>query len=95
MAPRAKKAEVSEDTSMEDAPPSAQQAQETGDEMQEDPFEEEDGKAEEEEEEVAQRVRIVRLALQSKNKPHRARNANIGISIAARIFRHCCFFRIP
>ncbi|KAF7539335.1 hypothetical protein G7054_g2233 [Neopestalotiopsis clavispora] len=59
MAPRAKKAEVSEDTSMEDAPPSAQQAQETGDEMQEDPFEEEDGKAEEEEEEVVQRVRIL------------------------------------
>lgn len=59
MAPRAKKAEVSEDTSMEDAPPSAQQAQETGDEMQEDPFEEEDGKAEEEEEEVIQRVRIL------------------------------------
>ncbi|ETS79944.1 hypothetical protein PFICI_07473 [Pestalotiopsis fici W106-1] len=58
MPARAKKAEVSEDTSMEDAPPSAQQAQETGDEMQEDPFEEEDGRAEEEEE-VVQRVRIL------------------------------------
>ncbi|KAK6217808.1 hypothetical protein LQW54_003317 [Pestalotiopsis sp. IQ-011] len=61
MAPRAKKAEVSEDTSMEDAPPSAQQTQDAGDDMQEDPVEEdeeEDGRAEEEEE-VVQRVRIL------------------------------------
>lgn len=77
MAPRAKKAEVSEDTSMEDAPPSAQQTQDAGDDMQEDPVEEaeeeEDGRAEEEEE-VVQRVRIVRhpaLYRSKENAPHK------------------------
>jgi hypothetical protein len=64
MPARAKKAEVSEDTNMEDAPTSAQPgqepAQETGDDIQEDPFEDNDRA--EEEEEVLQRVRIVSLA---------------------------------
>ncbi|KAK9781848.1 putative DNA-directed RNA polymerase [Seiridium cardinale] len=58
---RTKKTEVSEDTEMEDAPTSAQpgqeQTQETGDDAQDDPFEE-DGRVEEEEE-VIQRVRIL------------------------------------
>ncbi|KAK6077821.1 hypothetical protein SCUP234_00982 [Seiridium cupressi] len=58
---RTKKTEVSEDTEMEDAPTSAQpdqeQTHETGDDAQDDPFEE-DGRAEEEEE-VIQRVRIL------------------------------------
>lgn len=53
---RTKKSEQSEDTNMEDAPPSAQKA----DAMQEDEFAEEAGNGEEEEEEQVQRVRIVR-----------------------------------
>ncbi|KAH6654327.1 DNA-directed RNA polymerase [Truncatella angustata] len=61
MPSRTKKAEASEDTNMEDIPTSAQpdqeQAQETGDDMEEDTLEE-DGKAEEEED-VVQRVRIL------------------------------------
>lgn len=56
---------MSEDTAMEDIPTSAQQGQEqtqeTGDHVQEDPFDE-DEKVEEEEE-ALQRVRIVRCSL--------------------------------
>lgn len=98
MAPRAKKAEVSEDTSMEDAPPSAQQTQDAGDDMQEDPVEEdeeEDGRAEEEEE-VVQRVRIVRhpaLHRSMKNAPRK--NTDVASILAARLFRDGRVFRIP
>lgn len=61
MPSRAKKAKVSEDTSMEDVPTSAQtndETQETGDGMDEDGAEE--GGADDEEQ-VVQRVRIVGL----------------------------------
>jgi hypothetical protein len=76
MSSRTKKTEQSEDTSMEDAPPSAQPK--VDDAMQEDEFAEdnENGNGEEEEEQV-QRVRIVRLHRCCRGERTRTRKKNL------------------